>query len=113
MDAFFSVSKGAGFSILRNRIPFRENPKLDDQFLEKRDGAYVFTTVKDKQGTYKNFKLNWDNWDLVATRKLLSEVTANPDYQLSKVFSSPWTPPNNPIDRWKSPTPRKRRAKTD
>jgi O-glycosyl hydrolase len=105
MDAFFSVSKGAGFSILRNRIPFRENPKLDDQFLEKRDGAYVFTTVKDKQGTYKKFKLNWDNWDLTATRKLLAEVSANPDYQLSKVFSSPWTPPNNPIDRWKSPTP--------
>ena len=104
-DAFFSVTKGAGFTILRNRIPFRENPTLDDKFLEKQDGAYVFTTGQDKKGSYKTFKLNWDNWDLTATRKLLAAVAANPDYQLSKVFSSPWTPPNNAIDRWKSPTP--------
>ena len=104
-DAFFSATKGAGFSILRNRIPLRENPKLDDQFLEKRDGAYVFTTVRDAEGGYKNFKLNWTNWDLTASRKLLDSVAANPEYHLSKIFSSPWTPPNNAIDRWKSPTP--------
>jgi glucuronoarabinoxylan endo-1,4-beta-xylanase len=110
-EAFFSVTKGAGFSIVRNRIPFRENPTLDDKFLEKRNGAYVFTTVQDKQGSYKKFNLDWNNWDLAATKKLLSEVTANPDYQLSKVFSSPWTPPNNPIDRWKSPTPPEEKSK--
>ena len=104
-DAFFSGTKGAGFSIVRNRIPFRENPKLDDGFLAKQGGAYVFTSVQDAQGSYKKFKLNWDNWDLTATRKLLGAVTTNPDYQLSKVFSSPWTPPNNAIDRWKRPTP--------
>ena len=110
-DAFFSVTKGAGFSILRNRIPLRENPKLDDEFIEKRDGAYVFTAVRDAQGSYKKFKLNWTNWDLTATRKLLDTVGANHDYQLSKVFSSPWTPPNNPIDRWKSPTPPEAKSK--
>lgn len=52
-DAFLSVTKGAGFSIVRNRVPFRENPKIDDKFIAKANGAYTFTTVKDEQGTYK------------------------------------------------------------
>ncbi len=104
LDAFFSVSKGAGFSILRNRIPFRESPEADDGFMAKHNGAYVFSTVSDEQGEFKQFPLNWDNWDLAATRGLLAKVKANPDYRLDKVFSTPWTPPNNAVDRWKRPT---------
>jgi glucuronoarabinoxylan endo-1,4-beta-xylanase len=103
-DAFLSVSKGAGFSILRNRIPFRERPNADDKFMAKEGGAYTYTTVTDAQGTYKNFNLQWNNWDLAKTRDLLAKAKLNPDYRLTKVFSTPWTPPNNAIDRWKLPT---------
>ncbi len=110
-DAFFSMTKGAGFSILRNRIPFRENPGQDDNFIGKADGHYTFTTATDAHGTYKNFDLHWDNWDLQATQQLIARVNSNPDDQLAKVFSTPWTTPNNAIDRWKHPTDPASRAK--
>jgi len=104
MDAFFSVSKGAGLSILRNRIPFRENPTMNDHFLG--DGNYTSTTVNADSGAYKNFSLNWGNWDLSATRALLAAIKAKgPDYQVTKIFSTPWTPPNNKTSRWKLPSP--------
>lgn len=105
-DAFFSITTGAGLSILRTRIPFRERPGVDDKFMAKdANGAYTFTTVTDEQGTYKVFNLQWNNWDLAKTRDLLKTIKSNPDYRLTKVFSTPWTPPNNPVDRWKLPTP--------
>jgi len=99
LDAFFSVSKGAGLSILRNRIPFRENPINNDNFLGA--GNYNFTTTGTGSDAYKTFTLNWNNWDLSATRKLIAVLNGNPDYQVPTYFSTPWTPPNNDTARWK------------
>lgn len=99
LDAFFSISKGAGLSILRNRIPFRENPVNNDNFLG--GGNYTFTTTGTGADSYKTFTLNWNNWDLSATRKLITALKANPDYQVPTLFSTPWTPPNNDTSRWK------------
>ena len=99
LDAFFSVSKGAGLSILRNRIPFRESPAYNDNFMG--GGNYDFTIAGTEPDTYKVFNLNWGNWDLVATRNLISTLNRNPDYQVATFFSTPWTPPNNDTSRWK------------
>jgi O-glycosyl hydrolase len=99
LDAFFSVSKGAGLSILRNRIPFREKPTNNDNFMG--GGNYTFTTVGTGTDAYKVFTLNWGNWDLAATRKLIATLKGNPDYQVPTYFSTPWTPPNNNTSRWK------------
>lgn len=99
LDAFFSVSKGAGLSILRNRIPFRESPVNNDNFLGA--GNYTFTTTGTGSDAYKTYTLNWNNWDLSATRKLIATINANPDYQVGSYFSTPWTPPNNDTSRWK------------
>ena len=99
LDAFFSVSRGAGLSILRNRIPFRESPVNNDQFMG--GGNYTFTTVGSDDDAYKTFTLDWSNWDLSATRKLIALLKANPDYQVPTCFSTPWTPPNNDTSRWK------------
>ena len=99
LDAFFSVSKGAGLSILRNRIPFRENPTANDAFMG--GGNYDFTTAGTGADAYKTFSLNWNNWDLYATRKLIGVLKENPDYQVPTYISAPWTPPNNNTSRWK------------
>jgi O-glycosyl hydrolase len=99
LDAFFSVSKGAGLSILRNRIPFRERPGQNDNFMG--GGNYDFTTAGSEFAQYKIFNLNWNNWDLLATRHLIASLKGNPDYQVPTCFSTPWTPPNNDTSRWK------------
>jgi len=99
LDAFFSVSKGAGLSILRNRVPFRESPANNDNFMGA--GNYNFTTTGTGSEAYKTFTLNWNNWDLAATRKLIAVLNANADYQVPTYFSTPWTPPNNNTSRWK------------
>ncbi len=102
MDAFFSLSSGAGFSIIRNRIPLRENPEYNDAFIAKDGtGNYQTTTANSGPDQYKDFSLNWSNWDLKSTRDLIAEVKGNPDRQLSAVFSTPWTPPNNSVSKWK------------
>lgn len=103
LDAFFSVSKGAGLSIVRNRIPFRENPVNNDNFMG--GGNYAFTTSGTGTEAYKTFTLNWNNWDLSATRKLIAVINANSDYQVPTYFSTPWTPPNNDTSRWKLGVP--------
>jgi O-glycosyl hydrolase len=97
------VTSGAGLSILRNRIPFRENRKYDDAFLAKdTSGDYRYSG---SSATYKTFQLNWNNWDLVATRDLIRAIKdKGADYDVQKVFSTPWTPPNNAVSRWKLPT---------
>ncbi len=99
-DALFSVSKGAGLSLLRNRVPFRENPKNDDKFINKNsDGTYQYTANSDGS---KTFSLNWSNWDLNNTSALLSDIKASgADYQVTKFMSTPWTPPNNSVSKWK------------
>ena len=99
LDAFFSISKGAGLSILRNRIPFRESPTNDDNFMG--GGNYDYTTTGSDEDAYKTFTLNWANWDLTATRKLIRVLNSNADYQVPTYFSTPWTPPNNDTSRWK------------
>ncbi len=99
-DALFSISKGAGLSLLRNRVPFRENPKNDDKFINKNsDGTYQYTANSDGS---KTFSLNWSNWDLNNTSALLSDIkTKGADYQVTKFMSTPWTPPNNSVSKWK------------
>lgn len=102
-DALFSMTKGAGLSILRNRIPFRENPSVDDKFINKdSNGNYTFTANADGS---KTFSLNWSNWDLNNTATLISDIkAAGPDYQVTKFLSTPWTPPNNGVSKWKLPS---------
>jgi O-Glycosyl hydrolase len=99
-DALFSISKGAGLSILRNRVPFRENPTNDDKFINKNtDGSYKYTANSDGS---KTFSLNWTNWDLNNTSGLINDIkAAGADYQVTKFMSTPWTPPNNSVSKWK------------
>jgi O-glycosyl hydrolase len=99
-DALFSISKGAGLSILRNRVPFRENPTNDDKFINKNtDGTYKYTANSDGS---KTFSLNWTNWDVTNTSGLISDIkAAGADYQVTRFLSTPWTPPNNSISKWK------------
>ena len=99
-DALFSISKGAGLSILRNRVPFRENPNNDDKFINKNtDGSYKYTANSDGS---KTFSLNWSNWDVSNTSTLISDIkAAGSDYQVTKFMSTPWTPPNNSVSKWK------------
>lgn len=104
MDLLFSTSKGAGLSIIRNRIPFRERTDLDDKFLTKdASGNYVSSTNPDGS---KTFSLDWNNWDLAGTRALYRAIEAcGADCQVSTFFSTPWTPPNNRLSNWKSGVP--------
>jgi len=99
-DALFSISKGAGLSLVRNRIPFRENPNNNDAFINKNtDGTYQYTANSDGS---KTFSLNWSNWDLSNTASLISDIKAKGvDYQVIKFMSTPWTPPNNSVSKWK------------
>jgi O-glycosyl hydrolase len=99
-DALFSVTKGAGLSMLRNRIPFRENSSNDDKFIDKNaDGTYKSTTAADGS---KTFSLNWFGWDLTNTSALINDIKAKgADYQVTRFMSTPWTPPNNSVSKWK------------
>jgi O-glycosyl hydrolase len=103
----FSRTEGVGFTILRNRIPFRErlegdnSPSLNDGFIvRKSDNSYDYTVNPD--GT-KTFNLNWNSWDLSGTKILIEEIKAlggNGPEQLT-IMSTPWTVPNNRVTRWK------------
>ena len=103
----YSRTEGMGFTILRNRIPFRErlndddSPGLNDGFVvRKGDNTYDYTAGAD--GT-KTFNLNWNGWDMAETRKLIGLIKAlggdGPEKLV--IMSSPWTPPNNRVTRWK------------
>jgi O-glycosyl hydrolase len=103
----FSRTEGVGFTILRNRIPFRErlegdtSPSLNDGFIvRKSDNNYDFT--ENTNGT-KTFNLNWNNWDLSGTKSLIQEIKAlgasGPEQLI--IMSTPWTVPNNRVTRWK------------
>ncbi|MDR0316317.1 MAG: hypothetical protein LBH97_05395 [Treponema sp.] len=103
----YSKTEGAGFTILRNRIPFRErlsgddDPGLNDGFVvRKSDNTYDYTVNAD--GT-KTFNLNWNSWDLSGTRHLISRINSlgrNGPETLT-IMSTPWTPPNNRVTQWK------------
>ena len=103
----FSRTEGMGFTILRNRIPFRERLQrdtdsgLNDGFIvRKNDNTYDYIVNKD--GT-KTFKLNWNSWDISSTRNLINHIknldSDGPENLV--IFSTPWTPPNNRVTRWK------------
>ena len=103
----FSRTEGMGFTILRNRIPFRErlsgdeNPGFNDGFIVTRgDNTYNYTENAD--GT-KTFDLNWNSWDISGTRNLIGQIQAlgkdGPEKLV--IMSTPWTPPNNRVTRWK------------
>jgi O-glycosyl hydrolase len=103
----FSKTEGMGFTILRNRIPFRErldgdkDPSHNDGFIvRKSDNTYDYVTNSD--GT-KTFNLNWDSWDIAGTRRLIEQIKAlgNDGPENLTVMSTPWTPPNNRVTQWK------------
>jgi len=107
VDLLYSRSKGVGFTILRNRIPFKERLEGDyktsdnDGFVvRKADNTYDFTTNAD--GT-KTFKLNWKAWDLESTKQFIEYIhdLGEDGPEELVVMSSPWTPPNNRVTRWK------------
>jgi O-glycosyl hydrolase len=105
LDLLFSTTRGAGLSIIRNRIPFREQPSngFDDQFLQKDASGYYLATTANGS---KTFSLNWRNWDLAGTRALYEAIKAQgTDYQVAAFLSTPWTPPNNRLSNWKIGVP--------
>jgi len=103
----YSRTEGVGFTILRNRLPFRErlsgddSPGVNDGFVvTKSDGSYDNTVNSD--GT-KTFNLNWNSWDIAGTRSFIQyikELGADGPENLV-IMSTPWTPPNNRVTRWK------------
>jgi O-glycosyl hydrolase len=104
---FYSKTEGAGFTILRNRIPFRERlaeddmPGYNDNFItRKADNTYDYTVNND--GT-KTFNLNWNAWDLSNTRNLISRIKelGEDGPERLTIMSTPWTPPNNRVTQWK------------
>ena len=103
----FCRKEGMGFTILRNRIPFRErlsaddNPSLNDGFLtRKTDNTYDYTI--NPNGT-KTFNLNWNSWDLSNTRTLIRRIKdlGEDGPENLVIMSTPWTMPNNRVTRWK------------
>ncbi|MCL2443716.1 MAG: hypothetical protein FWD13_09695 [Treponema sp.] len=103
----YSKTEGMGFTILRNRIPFRErlpgdvSSGLDDGFVvRKADHNYDYTVNPD--GT-KTFKLNWNSWDLSGTKSLIQNIKSlgNKGPEKLVILSTPWTPPNNRVTQWK------------
>jgi O-glycosyl hydrolase len=111
VDLLFSRTKGAGLSLLRNRIPFREQsgnggsiPDYNDRFISYADGQ-SYQLIVNPDGS-KTFTLNWNNWDLVNTRNLVAAIHAlGVDGGLAAMFSTPWTPPNNATTAWKRDVP--------
>jgi O-glycosyl hydrolase len=103
----FSKTEGMGFSILRNRIPFRErlegdtDPSSNDGFVvRKNDNTYDYTI--NPNGT-KTFNLNWNSWDISSTKNLIERIKAlgaNGPEKLT-IMSAPWTTPNNRVTQWK------------
>jgi len=103
----YSRTEGMGFTILRNRLPFRErlagddNPSVNDGFVvTKSDGTYDYTVNSD--GT-KTFNLNWNSWDLSSTRSFINHIKnlGEDGPENLVIMSTPWTPPNNRVTRWK------------
>jgi O-glycosyl hydrolase len=103
----YGKTDGIGFTILRNRIPFRERlsgdkePSWNDGFVVRNDDN-TYQTTANSNGT-KTFTLNWNNWDIAATKTLIAKIKALADTPESlKLMSTPWTPPNNSVTQWKA-----------
>jgi len=102
----YSRTEGMGFSILRNRIPFRESVPGDDHnhfdgFL-KRNSDYTYSYSVNSDGT-KTYDLDWNSWDLDSTRKLIGKIKdlADSGPEQLVIMSAPWSVPNNRVTRWK------------
>jgi len=102
----YSKTEGMGFSILRNRIPFREfvpgdaHNHLDGFLLRNSDYTYSYTT--NANGT-KTFNLDWNAWDIDSTRNLIRNIKNLGESGPEKlvIMSAPWSPPNNRVTQWK------------
>jgi O-glycosyl hydrolase len=103
----YSKTEGMGFTILRNRIPFRErlsgdnSPGNNDGFIERKsDNSYDFSVSAD--GT-KTFNLNWNSWDISGTKDLIEKIKdlGGDGPEKLVIMSCPWTPPNNRVTQWK------------
>jgi len=103
----YSRTEGMGFTILRNRIPFRErlpgdnSPGLNDGFIT-RNGDHTYSYTENTDGT-KTFNLNWNSWDLSGTRNLIRQIKnlGNDGPEELVIMSTPWTMPNNRVTQWK------------
>jgi len=103
----FSRTDGMGFTILRNRIPFRERlpgdteQSLNDGFIT-RNSDHTYSYNINENGT-KTFDLNWNSWDLAGTRNLIQQIKnlggSGPENLV--IMSTPWTMPNNRVTQWK------------
>jgi len=103
----YSRTEGVGFTILRNRIPFRErlpgdnNTGYNDGFV-RRNSDHTYSYIVNPDGT-KTFEFDWNSWDIASTRNLIRQIQnlggSGPERFV--VMSAPWTPPNNRVTRWK------------
>lgn len=101
IKALFDPSSGAGLTLIRNRIPFREDTSNNDSFMAKTSNYYTRNTT-----TYSGhsvFTLAWSNWDLTNTKNLYTQASAYSSQ--IRGFSTAWTPPNNSYDLWKEDDP--------
>ncbi|MBN2509683.1 MAG: hypothetical protein JXB03_05375 [Spirochaetales bacterium] len=98
VSLLFDRESGIGLSILRNRMPFRENPgDYRDGFLQAEtdeDGNHISYIYTESDGV-KHFTFNWNSWEMNNTRTLIQAITAlNNGPEDLVVMSTPWTPPN-------------------
>jgi len=103
----YSRTEGMGFTILRNRIPFRErlagdnSPGLNDGFIV-RNSDHTYSYTENPNGT-KTFDLNWNSWDLSSTKNLIRMIKnlGRDGPEELVIMSTPWTPPSNRVTQWK------------
>ena len=103
----YSKTEGAGLTILRNRIPFRERlsgdntPGHNDNFIVRKND-YTYDYAESADGI-KTFNLNWNSWDLSNTKTLIQHIKnlGIDGPERLTIMSTPWTPPNNRVTQWK------------
>ena len=94
VELLFSRTAGMGLSILRTRIPFRENPGdyQDGFFSPNEDDTYNYTVSGEAV-------FDWDTWEVNNTRELIeaiSDLGSDGPEDLT-VMATPWTP----VNAWK------------
>jgi O-glycosyl hydrolase len=102
LQALFDPQTGAGLTLIRNRIPFREDTGnaahtgYSDGFLAKDPGGHYLAT---SAGGHRTFSLNWSSGDLANTKAVFA--AAQKYSSQVRGFSTAWSPPNNATDLWK------------
>jgi O-glycosyl hydrolase len=94
VSLLYSRTEGIGLSILRTRIPFRENEgdHRDGFIATEADGSYTYTVLGNGA---KEFSFNWSAWEIGNTRTLIQAIQGLADGpEELVVMSTPWTPPN-------------------